>query len=189
MNIWIRWHVGYYAYVAMNKLHLNGGRIFFYNKNGDVVCFNLEDTAMFDMRVNCDFNFRKKLNFTRNEVFAIRFKGGEYALYIPMNEVNLRFIRNKEITTNNGFYVYKYKLYSIKGTELHFWNEKCDLGKVRQGDNGTIIFEEFGGCAETEEHKKIDKLKVDIIQNCDVSISDYDLSKILQKYRIIKKKK
>ena len=83
MNIWIRWYMGYWAYVDMNKISLRNGKIYFYNEKGKVVACDLSDSVQFDIRVNCSYRFTRphvELNFSKGDVFAVRHKGNEYDL-------------------------------------------------------------------------------------------------------------
>ena len=187
MNIWIRWQVGYFAYLDMQRLTLKHGELYFYDAKGNVVRCDLTDSVQFDMRVECDFNFRNKVNFTRNEVFAIRHKGGDYSLYIPMSEVGftkLGLIHKKSDDKGLGYYVYR--RYSFNGSNLNFWNDKCNYGNFKAEDN-KIFFKTYVDFRPTEKATKVAELQEQIKETCGVYIEERHLADIMEHFVITKK--
>lgn len=193
MNIFIRFRFGYYAYVDMREIKLKGGSIFFYNEKGDVVRCSLEDTAQFDIRVECGFRMTRNgttPNFSKGDVFAIAHKGKEYDLYIPMSEVNFTKGHCIEQSMDCGMDIMIMQQCGIDATDLDFYNKSCNLNRFRsyQGKNGNrVLFEVFVGMKETDKGKIARNLSNEIRKDCDVSISSYDLMLILEKYRIEKR--
>ena len=187
MNIWIRWHIGYFAYVDMQRLSLKHGDIYFYNEKGNVVRCDLTDSVQFDMRVNCDFNFRNKVNYTRDEVFAIRHKGGDYSLYIPMSEVGftkLGLVNRKNDDKGMGHYVYR--RYSFNATNLNFWNDNCNYGNFTAKDD-KVIFMNYVTFKPSEKAKNVVDLQTQIKETCGVYIEERDLADIVEHFNITKK--
>lgn len=187
MNIWIRWYVGFFAYIDMQRLHLKRGEIYFYDEKGNVVRCDLTDSVQFDMRVNCGFNFRNKVNYTRNEVFAIRHKGGVYSLYIPMSEVGftkLGLVQKKCDDKGMGYYVYRRN--SFNATNLNFWNDKCNCGSFTAKDD-KIIFQVYETFKPTKKAKNVADLQTQIKETCGVYIEERDLADIVEHFNITKK--
>ena len=190
MNIWIRWYVGYFAYVDMNKLKLRNGKIFFYNEKGEVVECSLEDSVQFDMRVQCSFRFSKscyKPNFSKGDVFAVRHKGNEYDLYIPMSEVDFKKLEKRENAINKGMDVMVMRRCAFNATDLNFWNPSCNqknFFRVRGSErlNFLVFVEQY----HTDKGKMVDEIVDAFYNECGVNISAYDMAKIIEKYRIEK---
>lgn len=190
MNIWIRWYVGYFAYVDMNRLKLRRGEIHFYNEKGEVVKCNLEDSVQFDMRVQCPFRFTKscyKLNFTKGDVFAVRHKGGEYDLYIPMSEVDFKKLEKRENVINNGMDVMVMRRCAFNATDLNFWNSSCNQNNFfRVKGNERLNFLIYVNQYHTDKGNMVDEIVNAFYKECGVNISTYDMAKIIEKYRIEK---
>ena len=190
MNIWIRWQCGYWAYVDGNRLKLRGGSIYFYNEKGKVVECSLTDSVQFDMRVNCGFRFTKscyKLNFTKGDVFAVRHKGSEYDLYIPMSEVDFTMLEKKEKVFNEGMDIIVKRRCAFNAYNFNFWNPICDCHNFyRLRGNERLNFEIHIEITRTDKGKMIDEIVESIYKDCGVTISVYDMSKIMKKYRIEK---
>jgi len=194
MTISIVWHFGYIVNVwtdELVRLPLYCGRFFFYDKDKIIEC-NLDDAVMFDMNVDCKFHMRKTVDLTRNEIFAVRCKDrrDNYSLYIPLSQVDLKEIGNKVSFSSDRTDRYVYTKYSITAYNLCFWNSNIKSHSfVKKGDN-SIIFTTYKGFNRTKKGKALDKLICDINQTCGLSINsyDYEWSKILQHYDIIKKK-
>ena len=191
MNIWFRWYFGYWAHVDMRRLKLRRGQIHFYNKNnGEVVTCNLEDSVQFDIRVNCDIKYTRsnvKLDYTKGVVFAVRHKGDEYDLCIPMEEVGLMKLNKKEYVLNDETNILVRRRYCFCGSGLNFWNPNCDdhnfyLSK----DKKHINFEVYIETKQTEKGKYIEEMSRTIREECSVIIDTYDMGKILEKFKIEK---
>ena len=155
MNIFIRWHIGYWAYVDMQDLRLRNGNIYFYNEKGDVVTCSLEDSVQFDMRVECGFRKTKScylLNFSKGDVFAVRHKDNEYDLYIPMSEVGFMKLNKMELLMNNGMDIMVKRRCCLVGHDLNFWNPSCDTHKFYLSrDKKRINFEIYVETKQTDK--------------------------------------
>ena len=186
-NIRINWHVGYFASVNGKSHTLKNGAIHFYNEKGNIVRCDLDETAQFDIEVNCAFNVRKVAIYTRNEVFAIRHKGGDYSLFIPMSEVGFTKLGliHKEYDRNKGLECSVYRRYSFNGTNLDFWKFHHDDTFIEK--NGKIIYKSFIKTERTEKGNKVRELHTLIKDTCNVSIEDEDLADILEHFNITKK--
>lgn len=190
MNIWIRWNCGYWAYVDMNQINLRGGKIYFYNEKGNIVECNLVDSVQFDIRVNCPFRFTRSccnLNFSNGDMFAVRHKGNEYDLYIPMSEVNFTTLEKKNKLYNNGMDIMVMRRCAFNAYNLNFWNPKCDNHRFyRVRGSERLNFEIYVETIRTDKGKMVDEIVESIYKECGVSISNYDMAKIVEKYRIEK---
>lgn len=186
MNIFITWQVGYFARVQDYKLSLRKSRIHFYNETGVVLCCDLMDTANFLISVNCPFNFRNKENFTRNEVFAIKHKGGTYSLYIPASEVGL--VKGGTITKKHPKDLARtqFTRWSFLGRHLSFHNSTCNTDNF-ESKNGRIFFKVYNKTIVTKKGKDITNLCEEIRETCFVRLDEYDLASILEHYNITKK--
>ena len=192
MNIWIRWHFGYWAYIDMKKLNLRRGNIYFYNDKGEVVYCRLEDSVQFDMRVNCAIKYTRsnvKLDYTKGIVFAVRHKGDEYDLYIPMSEVNFAKSHKNEQPYNDETMIRVTQCCGFDGSNLNFWNPNCNLNRFKtyhstKGER--VLFNLFIEAKETEKGKYIEKMSRTIREECGVTIDTYDMGKILEKFKFEK---
>ena len=190
MNIFIRWHIGYWAYVDMQDLRLRSGNIYFYNEKGDVVTCSLCDSVQFDMRVECGFRKTKScylLNFSKGDVFAVRHKDNEYDLYIPMSEVDFAMLDKRKRRCNEGMDVMVMRRCAFNAYKLNFWNPNCDTHRFyRVKGYERLNFEIYVETIHTDKGKMIDEIVQSIKNDCGVSISAYDMAKIIEKYKIEK---
>jgi len=192
MNIWIRWYCGYHAYLNMKKLKLCRGNIYFYNDKGEVVTCSLEDSVQFDMRVNCAIKYTRskvKLDYTKGIVFAVRHKGDEYDLYIPMSEVNFVKSHKNEQSFNDNTMIRVTQCCGFDGSNLNFWNPECNLNRFKAYNSTKgerILFKLFIENKQTEKGKYIEEMSRTIREECGVTIDTYDMGKILEKFKIEK---
>ena len=191
MNIWISWYCGYHACLDMKRLNLRRGNIYFYNDKGEVVVCDLKDSVQFDMRVSCGIKYTRsnvKLDYTKGVVFAVRHKGNEYDLYIPMEEVGLMKLNKKEYVFNDGTNILVKRRYCFCGGGLNFWNSNCDSHNFYLSkDKKHINFEVYVETKQTEKGKYIEEMSRTIREECGVTIDTYDMGKILEKFKIVKK--
>lgn len=185
MDIYIVWNVGYFAKIKDYRLPLRKNKIHFYNEKGVVVCCDMEDTANFLISVNCPFNFRNKENFTRNEVFAIKHKGGTYSLYIPANEVGLVKLGTITEKLSQDLARAQYTRWSFVGY-LSFCSSICNANNFESKDD-RIFFKVYNKTIVTKKGKDITNLCKEIRETCFVSLDEYELANILEHYNITKK--
>lgn len=191
INALVKWipFRGYFLNLFPYDMHLTGGLINFYDKDGNVIPFSLYDGCRFWFKINRDeCNLRRKINFTRNEVFAIKGKQyGEtsYVVYIPIDAVEVKFIGKKQKSLD-GYNVRHWNEYTIKVDNYGWWGGKPDNEKLKYKDN-VITFEVTTAYKENSKQKYVNRIKNDIQKTCGVDISDYELKKILKYYDIVKK--
>lgn len=192
ITIWIRWYCGYAAYISSvtytKYLSLASGEMYFYDAKGNVVRCGLTDSVQFDMNLNCEFNIRKEIDFTCNEVFAIKHKEKNgYALYIPMSEVKFTKLGIAREESYDGLGNNVYRCYCFKATNLNFWNNVCN-SRIFKVKDDMVFFKNYIGYESNDKGNMVLKIQTLIRNTCDVHIEKTDLVKMLEHFVIIKKR-
>lgn len=195
ITISVVWNCGYTANIwgtgDLQRLRLYRGKIRFYDGESFVDC-DLTDSVMFDIKVDCPFNIRKKANFNRGEVFAIREIGeDEYTLYIPSSQVGLRKSGTTSYKDDNKTTKYFFDKYTFKGYNLRFWNDECNHGNFEFEGNSVsnITFKVFSDAIMTLKGKAIRAFVKDVQDTCGVSLDEWKITKIWDSYDFVKKGK
>jgi len=191
MNALVKWQVGYYITIDFQFMQLQDACLHFYDKDGNVVTFRLDDGCQFWLDIQCDeFNIRKKHNFSRNEVFAIKHKKYSedyYSVYIPMDAVDLTHLGKKTAKCSDGYHIEHYNEYALKVSEYGWWSGEKPNHENLKHTNDAVIFKENISITPTKKQKFVDNLSDEIYETCGISISDYGLKKMLKYYDIVKK--
>ena len=189
-EILIRWRENstfYCALIGLQTFYLKGGKIFFYDKDGNVEVMQLEDSVQFDIKVDCDCKVRKKVDYTRGEVFLIRRKYDEYELYIPKKKVNFKEGKETKVVTCNGLYENTIKEYTFDADNLSsYYPTKINYTFFKGEDDTRVKYRTCVKVEFTELCASVQNLCADIKRNCGVLIDYFDMAKILEKYDVNK---
>lgn len=194
ITISVVWYCGYTANIwgtgDLQRLKLYRGKILFYNDDESFVKCDLTDSVMFDIKVDCPFNIRKKANFKRGEVFAIREKGeNEYTLYIPASQVGLTNSGTTSYYNDNKTSKYIYNKHTFRGYNLRFWNDECNHDNFVSEQENEITFKVFSDARKTAKGKAIRAFVKDVHDTCGINLDEWKVAKIWDNYDFVKKEK
>lgn len=165
-----------------------------YDFNGNCVGVPLGDGVSFLCSLEGDIpiSVRKKENYTRNEIFVIKRpkKYGEviYDAYVPMGPADLKHIKDIEQVSGDGNFISHYTEYSFRGSYLKYWGEDEPIGaKFSTEGEDRLKMLVYTKSEYTEKKQNLDALADDIKATSGVSISSYDLERILEHYTMTKK--
>ena len=193
MNLCVTWKplCGYYLITNGCHLHLTGANILFYDEECNITPLNLSDGCQFWFRSDIDkFNFRKKENFTRKEIFAI--KGREYGevsykVYIPIEGVKLNFFGKVGKPICEGYYMSNYECYALEVSDFIYWGNGNPTSPNLTCEDNLLYFKVNYRMVETLKQTRVNEMIADIEETCDVSIDEYTFKKIIKYYDIVKK--
>ena len=145
---------GYRSYPIkrMNGFH-------FYNENGNVITIALKETAQFWFNIGDNpIHVRKKINFTRNEVFCIKSKGeDEYNIFIPMSVVNFKIDKVWESEDDDLGYVWKHTQMSFNGNFIGYFDNRYaddEYSHIKGNDKRTrviVLSKTFARCTDNDK--------------------------------------
>ena len=188
-RIAIRWYYGYVAYVNGIMHTLKDATIHFYDKDGDIVKCALDNTIQFNIDTLCEVKEIRpnvKLNFESERIYMVRHKANAYAFYIPKNVVGLKEISPKKELMYQEMEVFHKKRYLIDVEDINYFNPYNSC-KTFYKLNNKLCFERFVKSESTKKGKMVDELVKEISEICHVSITTFNMCKILEKYKIEKK--
>lgn len=192
-NFAVRWCNGRYIFSMGVGETIELNDLYFYYKVGKVTYeFQITDCISFWGTLNgkYELNKRLKINLDKNEVFAIRNKGGwnkhTYDVYIPAEAINLIPHGHKVKKTKE--YEYTYEIFSFNGSNLKYppYYDGRDRCAYMLSEN-TIGFEVFKESKKTKFKREFDSLVEDIEKTCEINVDTWKLGRILEHYNIIKK--
>ncbi len=190
-EILIRWgknSASYYASIGLQMFYLKDGKIFFYDKDGNVEAVTLEGCVQFDIKVDCDCEVRKKVDYTRGEVFLIRRRCDKYELYIPKKEVNFKEGKETKVAICKGLYESTIKEITFDADNFSLYYPTMINHTFFKGEDDTRVkYKTCDKVETTELCESVQKLCTDIKRNCGANIDYFDMVKILEKYDINKK--
>lgn len=195
VNAFINWvpFDGYFIILDGQRFHITNGRLIFYNEKGETCEVDLQYGCRFLIKFN-DINFaiRKKVDFTRNEVFAIKTpkrskydKNANAIVYIPMSAVNLEFGTPHEIKDDCFVKVKNSVTFNVE--HFHSFGDQSHPDIIVDNDNGRATFNIYLSTEFSKEYKELLDLTEEINKTCGCNISTYDLSKIFKHYNITKR--
>lgn len=191
VNAYINWKPfeGYFFNLGSYHLHLMGATINFYESNGSIVPMRLDDGCRFWLNTKADdFHVRRSKNFSRNEIFAIKhteYGRAAWEVYVPMDSVNLSYNGEIEQVTDDGYHISKYHSYLLEVEYFEYWGEP-EVKHIEAIDN-MVKFSTNHQSVPTRKQKELDKIQQEIKETCGVIIYDYELKKILEHYKFVKK--
>jgi len=115
-------------------------------------------------------------------------------LYLPLSMLSMRFEDSTQPMLSDD-YMACYRTFFIKGTMMPSYSSRTSDSLVHNGrivyENGELIARTLFDSYPTEQHIKRQKLIKDIEKTCGVDLSriDWELRKVLEHYRIVKKRK
>ena len=184
VNCFIKWlkPYGYYVEDGVNKVQI--ARIEFFSVDGKMITMDLDDVKhTFFLRTLADDVkvYKRKqgmpVKLKDNLIYIIP-KDGVNVLYIPIHCVKLKFNGWKKEDVSDGIGERTFESYTIEASMFNDGNGTYDL---EFNTNYKFEYTKYG--------KKLFKLSDDIISDCCVRISPYDLHAILKSYKITKKRK
>lgn len=195
VRINISWHNSYSAYITKDDKFLHSvdnieSKICLYDKNGKVIPLSLEDGVSMTFEVDCPFNVRRKINYTRNEVFIISLKDKRPMLFIPMDKVGLTLTKENVRIVNGGLFKYNINTYCINGNIVGFYgrdNESFISSHYLNRNDNTFSFNHIDTIEHTDKYEKVKKL-YDEMKSLGISIGLYDCVKLLDNYTIRRKR-
>ena len=207
-NMFIHWEAfrGYFFTIWDKKItrryHLNGGEFFLYYPDGTTHRVNLEHGCSLSFNpIDVDFHERRKKDgkipescFQRNEIFAVRLPHGRFgeknavSLFIPANALNLVVGENYEVEDEYSIMTYHKLTFDIE--KFNTFGDQPHPNMLIYNENGEcrISVSEFVASRKTNEFSKRIKLSQDIKKTCGVHISEYDLKRLLEHYKLTKKR-
>lgn len=180
--------IAYCAYDGKDEIVLSNDSINFYDGDGVIATINCSKSISFTLSIEKDFSFRKKENFTKDEVFAIRQKKGcyetnsKYKLYIPSKDVNL-VGRGKKTTL--GFQ--QILQYNFSFWEIDVADADTPLCEDFSMKGNRLLFRQFINAENSEKGNHLEKLRKEIYETCSIDVNVYDLAKIAEHFSITKK--
>lgn len=137
-----------------------------------------------------EIKHRKKENLTRNEVFYIPYSDDIHRrvlrLYIPCSLFSFHYEGIEHSLTNNGLQAVttRNSTISVKGAEMEFRDGE------REYVNGEHVIKLHSyEYTDTDKAKKLKKLSKELLEKCQVKLSEYDLCKIMNFFNITRKRK
>lgn len=179
--------------VVLSGLVYPISKICVFNKEGVTFEIPLEDLMSCWLRLNGEYSIvnRKKVNFTRNEVFVVKIYSkyyNEYVLYIPMESLGTERIEDEDIELDNAQFIYTYKKYIIGVEDVKFFTEGNRNKFVPLDDTKSVIYY-YKDHRPTDKHIKLMNLIADIEKTCGVLVDTWKIEKILENYKITKIRK
>lgn len=162
--------------------------IYFYSEDGSLIRLLLEDVCGFWLPIkNCKVAAHKKnyvIDYSKGEMVILRV-GSQYDILIPIAAVGLTCDNTENYDDNCG-YVYEKKTYSFNGSNLQLIDRTST--KIIAVGEDRIAFCISRSCGRTKLLEKAMKLRKEFYR-MGISISGYELHKILKEYNITKKRK
>ena len=192
VNACINWRPfeGYFFNLGSYNLRLMGATINFYESDGSIVPMRLDDGCHFWLNTKAvDFKVRRIKNFSRNEIFAIKhteYGRAAWEVYVPMDSVNLSYNGEIEQVTDDGCHISKYCSYLLEVEYFGYWGGEPEVKHIEAIDN-MVKFSTNHQFVPTRKQKVLDKIQQEIEETCGVKIYEYELKKILEHYKLVKK--
>lgn len=197
LHIWWKPFCGYFAAADNHAVpfHLDPAYIIFYNEQGETVEVSLDYGCSLGINLkDVPFKVRKKVCYTNNEVFVVTHKRknkydekNNATLYVPMSLCDLQIGKPFEVTEGTIIYTLRNVFFDIE-----YYNTYCGQPhpKVQvMNEESRLIVETHVSSRHTDEYEKTLKLTEDMNKTCGVMIDAYTLNKVLQHYKLIKKRK
>ena len=180
---------GYFFNLGSYNLHLMRATINFYESDGSIVPMRLDDGCSFWLNTKAvDFKVRRSKNFSRNEIFAIKhteYGRAAWEVYVPMDSVNLSYNGEIEQVIDDGYHISKYRSYLLEVEYFGYLGEP-EVKHIEAIGN-MVKFSTNHQFVPTKKQKVLDKIQQEIEETCGVKIYDYELKKILEHYKFVKK--
>lgn len=194
-NVFIHWKpfVGYMVAVGYMDFRLEGGDLIFYDKEGSEYNVTLEYGCGFMLPIkDIEFNIRKKVNFTRNEMFAIRKpKRNKYDepnnvnFYIPLTAVD--FNVNGEVEEEGERLIHTYDEVEFNAEYFRTWDDQPHERMVVKKSNGIdrLKVRVYKRMRYNDEWKNAMETAHRINETCNTNLSPSDVQKIIKHYKLV----
>ena len=183
---------GYFVRINFTDYHLQNGEIVFYNEDGNTLNVRLDYGCSFFIPIrDAEFKVRKKVDFTRNEVFVKKFarkskydEPNSVAFYVPMKSVNLKVGNEYEVKGETFVTTYKKVTFNAD-----YFRTFCNQShpQMETFDNKILSVAMYVNTRYSDEFQRYADLSDDIFKTCGRRIDSNTIKELLKHYDIVKK--